>query len=90
MDRRPVATMAEVCDQLTNECYGLAALVGSVSAAMVGMSSDPDVSPPMRRWLRYTGFQLDDAVRVMGDIVKVVEGHLEGRYQFSEPEGAAV
>ncbi len=82
--------MADVCDQLASDCDGLVGLVGSVSAAMVGMSSDPDVSPPMRRWLRYTGFQLDEAVQVMGDMERVVEGQLEGRYQFSASEGAAV
>lgn len=89
MSSRPVATMAEVCDQLANPCDGLVGLVGSVSAAMVGMSSDPEVSPQLRRWLLYTGLQLDGAVQVMGEMERVVEGSLEGAYQFSVPEGGA-
>lgn len=89
MSRRPVKTLSDLCDQLANPCDGLVGLVGAVFAAMVGMSNDTDVPPMLRQWLMYTGFQLEEAVQVMGEMERVVEGSLKGAYQFSAPEGAA-
>ena len=89
MSRCQVKTLSDVCDQLANPCDGLVGLVVAVSAAMVGMSNDTDVPPMLRQWLMYTGFQLNGAVQVMGEMERVVEGSLGGAYKFSASEGAA-
>lgn len=90
MSRCQVKTLSDVCDQLANPCDGLVGLVGAVSAAMVGMSNDTDVPPMLRQWLMYTGFQLNGAVQVMGEMERVVEGSLGGRVQVFCVRGRGV
>lgn len=86
-----VASLADVLEELDNECDGLVGLVGSTGRAMSGMAFDPDLAPSMALWLSYTGSQLETAARTMGEMARVVEAALAaGRGGEAVPDGGAL